>query len=127
MSGSYFSGQTFGIVILGPPRTKKNHSRFIRPGLILPSKPYEDWEKLALPQIWLAWHGRPPIAAPVCLSARFYREKATGDLVGYLQALCDALEKAGVLANDKWVMSFDGSRLGKTPENPRIVADLILM
>ena len=98
-------------VILGACRTKKNSSQLIRPGLILPSKAYLTYEKMAVPQLRMAWAGKNPLKEPLNLCARFYRDRDAGDLVGYLQALCDVLEKAGVVEDDKWIKGFDGSRL----------------
>lgn len=48
------------------------------------------------------------------------RDADRGDLVGYLQGLADLLEKRGVVANDKWIQSWDGSRLAKDKANPRV-------
>jgi len=97
--------------VLGAPRTKKNHSRLIRPGLILPSQPFCEYEKLALPQLRVAWRGKAPIAAQLNLKASIVRDRQTGDLVGYLQGLCDLLEKAGIVDDDRLIRGFDGSRL----------------
>jgi hypothetical protein len=50
----------------------------------------------------------------------FYRDAERGDAVGYYQGLADLLEKRGVVANDRLIMSWDGSRLLKDSANPRV-------
>lgn len=50
----------------------------------------------------------PPIyASPVELTCRFYfRDRRHGDLKNYIAAIEDALQYAGVLANDKLVLRY---------------------
>ena len=51
--------------------------------------------------------GRTPrMTGPVRVSATFYRDRNAGDLVGYMQALADALQKAGVLVDDRQIVSW---------------------
>lgn len=108
--------------VLGPPRTKKNHGRIVkvrgRP-IMLPSKQYEEFEKAFVLQV----RGRvagAPLEQPVNCAAVFYRDANRGDAVGYYQALADAMEKAGVVRNDSFIVSWDGSRMDKDAANPRI-------
>ena len=61
--------------------------------------------------------------SPSC-AALFYRQKRIGDANGYYQGLADALEAAGVLADDKWIVQWDGSRLRKDKDRPRIEVTL---
>ena len=61
-----------------------------------------------------------PCAVPVNLCATVYRAKNVGDLGNYLAAVCDALEKAGVVENDRLIGGFDGSRLLTDPKRPRV-------
>src|SRR6185436_13305003 len=60
------------------------------------------------------------VVARVNLRALIYRDKRTGDTVGYLQAICDALEAAHVVANDRPLETFDGSRPLVDRERPRV-------
>ncbi|MEP6651842.1 MAG: hypothetical protein ABJA82_00695, partial [Myxococcales bacterium] len=62
----------------------------------------------------------PRLDIPVNLTAVVYREKNLGDLIGYLQAIADALESAEVVTNDRLIVSFDGSRMLKDPSRPRV-------
>jgi Holliday junction resolvase RusA-like endonuclease len=114
------------LIIFGAPRTKKNHSRVVRAGRrlrLLPSAAHERWARSAIPQLRSQWHA-PPLVTPVAVKATFYRERNVGDLVNYLQALADALEAAGVVANDRLIASWDGSRLLKDAASPRIEVEI---
>lgn len=64
------------------------------------------------------------LAQPMNCAAIFYREKEIGDAVGYYQGLADALEAAGVLADDRWLVQWDGSRLRRDANRPRIEVTL---
>jgi Holliday junction resolvase RusA-like endonuclease len=114
------------LVVLGPPRTKKNHSRIVRAGRkfrLLPSEAHDVWLGAALPQLRLQWR-REPLTCPVGVRAVFYRERSAGDLVNYMQALADALERAGVVEDDRQILSWDGSRLAKDARHPRIELEI---
>jgi len=113
--------------IPGAPRTKKTSNRIVRAGKftkVLPSKAHEAW----FDAVFLETKTRArratkvdlPINHPVNVRALFYREALTGDATGYYQALADLLEAAGVVTNDKLLVSWDGSRLSKDSESPRI-------
>ena len=110
------------LTILGAPRTKKNHGQRLRMGtrtLNLPSKAFLAWQTVAMLQLRRVG-GLPPIAYPVNLRATFYRDALRGDAVGFYQALADVLEEAGVVQNDRWIVSWDGSRLEKDAKRPRV-------
>ena len=75
---------------------------------------------------------RSPLELPGRVGARIYRQAAwRSDLVNYLQAIGDALEPdkkqpkdrprfKGLLKNDYQIKSWDGSRLDKDADCPRI-------
>jgi hypothetical protein len=125
--------EPFHLVLLAAPRTKKTHSRVVSMGKrcptckrgsivrVLPSEAHEEWFKAALPQARLAWAGRKPLELPVQVAAVFYREKLLGDLAGFIQALGDLLEAAGILENDRLIASWDGSRLSKAAARIELV------
>ncbi len=113
--------------IPGAPRTKKTHSQIIRAGgrpRLIPSQQFSAWNRMA--QIHLARlralrpSGTFPVCDPVNVSARFYRDRDTGDLVNFMQALADALQEARIIENDSQIISWDGSRLDLDRESPRI-------
>ena len=109
------------------PRTKKNSSSFVtlKNGrtILLPSKYYRAFEKEVVDFIEVNFGNLEPIDKPINLCCVFYKEKnLKSDLVGYLQAIQDALVKANLLADDNTniVASTDGSRVELDRENPRI-------
>ena len=106
--------------------TKKNHSNVImikgRP-IVLPSKQYREFEKEVIKLTEIHFGNLEPIDYPINLKAIFYRDKNyRSDLVGYEQALCDALVKSGLLLDDNHniVKSMDGSRVETDKDYPRI-------
>ena len=113
-----------------PPVTKKNSSQIIFTGAkcpvckrgrlarLLPSKKYREYEEAAL---WCLQR-KEPIDTPVNVKCLFYMPTARKvDLVNLLEAVCDALVTAGVLADDnsKIVVSHDGSRVLPDRDRPR--------
>ncbi len=105
------------------PRTKKTSNRVMRFGKfnkVMPSEAFIDFQNAALPHLVEQFRPRESIATPVNVRATFYRDANRGDLVGYMTALADVLERAGVVANDKWIMGWDGTRLDKDAARPRV-------
>lgn len=117
--------------IPGAPRTKKNSGRIVRAGgraRMLPSKQVVEWNRAAqlhlIPVLQqLSWHPNG-ITDEVNCCALFYRHALVGDAVGFYQALADALEEAGIVENDRLIVSWDGSRMLKDAANPRIEVTL---
>lgn len=110
-------------VILGAPRTKKNHGRRIKRGnriFHVPSEAHEAWAGAAVLQLAAQNRARGCIDWDVNCRALIYRDAKRGDAVGYYQAIADALQAAGVLINDVCVVSWDGSRMFKDAANPRV-------
>lgn len=132
-----------GFVISGPPRTKKNSGRIVTipnrgarkcracghmPGFpkILPSEAYEVWEKYALEQCiriksQLRARGvELPIKDLISIEALIYRQQLSGDVAGFHQAIGDMLQKAGIIADDKQIEDWDGTRRLKDAARPRV-------
>ena len=115
------------ITVLGPPVTKKNHGRMVPLGrtgrtILLPSKPYVQWLEASWPQArrqWFAMFGRT-LTTACAVTATVYRVRRTGDLDNFLAAAGDMLQHAGVVKNDRLIRSWDGSRLEKDAERPRL-------
>lgn len=111
------------LTLFGAPRTKKNSGTIWRVGTRTVIKPSD---------AWLAWRDtvraslaqRPEFALgfsiPLNCAATFYRDREAGDAVGYYQGLADILEECGVVQDDKWIVSWDGSRLKKDRDCPRV-------
>lgn len=113
-----------------PPVTKKNHAQVVHTGQkcpvckrgknvrLLPSKQYREYEEAAL---WCLQR-KEPIDAPVNVKCLFYMPTARRvDLVNLLEAACDVLVAAGVLADDNRdiIAATDGSRVLYDKKNPR--------
>lgn len=120
------------LLIVGPPRTKKNSMRPMRMGrrtVWRQSEALEAWETAAVLQLQAQARRLPsdlPVVmlpyfcGPVNLRARIYRDRDVGDLGNYLAAVCDALEAASIVANDRLIQGFDGSRLDIDRKQPRV-------
>lgn len=116
----------FAFTIHGAPVTKKNSQQILvnkatgRP-FIMPSKQYKAYEAAALKE--LGKPRRAPIDTPLNVRCVYYmptRRKA--DLCNLLEATCDILTRAGVIADDNSgiVASHDGSRVLYDKEDPRV-------
>ena len=113
------------IVIKGRPITKKNHSQIVKAGngrsYVVPSKEYKAYEESALWQI--KGTAKKNIDIPCNVKCIYYMPtKHRVDLVNLLEATCDILVTAGVLADDnsKIVAAHDGSRVLYDKTNPRV-------
>ncbi len=109
------------LVISGQPITKKN-SQVIRCingyPLVNQSKAYRAYEKKALAEM-VAYPGET-IRGPVMVRVLYWlKDRRRPDLTNLLQATADILEKAGVIANDRNIVSWDGSRIMGVSHNPR--------
>jgi hypothetical protein len=138
-------GDSITLVLPVIPRTKKNHRQHIKrrtkAGKLItvpiPAAAYKETEAgiVRWAQTTIATGaldrtgkllraGKLYLAQPLNCTAIFYRDANRGDAVGYYQGLADALEKAGIVADDKWIVQWDGSRLAKDADWPRI--DVVL-
>ena len=109
------------------PRTKKNSQSFVtlKTGrtILLPSKTYREFEKQVVGWTHATFGNLEPISNPINLCCKFYMDKRyKSDLVGYLQAIQDALIKAKFIEDDNHhiVTSVDGSEVLYDKTNPRI-------
>lgn len=106
------------LTVYGKPATKKNSLRIVRVRgknsktrtIPIQGKVYQQWRKLAIPQLKAGWAGHPPIATPIQVSAVFYRDRRP-DLVNLLQAIGDLLQEAGIVKNDRLIVSWGHSRI----------------
>lgn len=120
------SSLLLSLVIEGAPRTKKTSNRVLRFGTrnkIVPSEQHQRWHAAAMPQAKVGRCG-PALTCEVNCRALFFRDALRGDAVGYYQALADLLEHAGIVENDRLIVSWDGSRLRKDAARPRIEVEL---
>ena len=108
--------------IMGRPALKKN-SRDIgfaghgakRKFIPLQSKSYREALQTHVPQIKKQYKLKNPVGSkeqPLWLRVHFYAGKGVEpDLDGAMVGLGDLLQKAGVISNDRWIKSWDGSRV----------------
>lgn len=106
------------------PRTKKNSARILqgRGGrrFVAPSAAFEEYQTGCL---WQIRAPPEPISARVNVRCVYYmatRRKV--DLANLIEATCDILVTAGVLADDnsRIVAAHDGSRVDYDKQNPRV-------
>lgn len=115
-------GDVLRLTLFGPPRTKKTSNRVMKVGGLLrvaPSKAWVEWRD----SLWRSGQMPSPVrlpAEPVNCTALFYRANDSGDVHGFYQGLADVLEEGGVLPDDKWIKSWDGSQLLIDRGCPRI-------
>lgn len=60
---------------------------------------------------------------PIAVQAQYWLKdrKSWPDLIGLLQATSDILQTAGIIENDRDIVSYDGSRImGIDRQNPRV-------
>jgi Holliday junction resolvase RusA-like endonuclease len=118
--------------IIGKPITKKNSSRIFfnkRTGsrFVMPSAQSVDWTTSAVDQLTRAGADTLQLCQPLNLRAFVFRGALRGDLVNYLQAICDALQACGAVQDDKWITQFDGSRLLLDRVVPRVEIELTII
>ena len=114
------------LTLHGRPITKKNSQIPIRTKtgkfFIIQSKQYRAYEKDCLEQIREQWVLKPTLMSNLSVQALYYMpDRRRPDLLNLLQATADIIEKAGVIGNDRDIVSFDGSRIMEVDkENPRV-------
>jgi Holliday junction resolvase RusA-like endonuclease len=109
------------LLISGQPITKKN-SQVIRCvngyPRVMQSKAYRTYEEKALKEM-LAYPGET-IMGPVAVTVLYWlKDRRRPDLTNLLQATADILEKTKVIANDRNIVSWDGSRIMGVSRTPR--------
>ena len=114
--------------LYGSPRTKKNSQQIRRTAagrpFVAPSKAFAEYERSCLAQIKTPYR---PVSAAVNVKCVYYMpDKRKVDLVNLLEATCDILVKAGVLADDcaAVVAAHDGSRVLLDRKNPRVEIEI---
>lgn len=103
-------------MIPGRPVTKKNSGRYCGPGRFRPSAAFEAYEAVAVPVLKTQAKKQRiehPIDRPCQLWVSYYMPNRAGwpDLVGLMQATADLLEEAGILENDRLIVSWDFTRI----------------
>ncbi len=129
--------QTIRFTVSGSPRTKKNSQQIIQvpvPGtgnkrpVPIPSKDYKQYSTDFMWQI--PGCAKKSFNVPVNLKCVYYMPtRRRVDLLNLLEASCDILVDAGVLADDnsQIVVSHDGSRVFYDKENPRVEIEITFL
>src|SRR5208337_4406593 len=120
--------ETLKLIIHGQPITKKNSQQIIlikgRP-LIIQSKAYRAYEKLAKAQIWESRPYIDIINKYIWVCCRYYLATARiPDLVNLLGATADILQAAKVIQDDNLIRSWDGSRIAGKDPVPRVEIEI---
>lgn len=126
---------TYCLTIIGRPAVLKNTKRIFRnrktgKPFIAKSQQATDWMTSAIEQLRHQWRSKEPLPKkPIHTKMLFYLPtRDTSDLSNLYQGTEDALQKAGVIANDYWIASHDGSRRIKdNNETPRVEVTLAVM
>lgn len=115
----------------GAPMTKKNHQQILRTrdgrSFVAPSPEWQRYERDSLARLseFVVQVGEYlPIDYPVQVMALFYRQANVGDLNNYQAGLADLLQAAQILADDKFIDSWDGSRKLKDAAAPRVEVEI---
>lgn len=114
--------------------------------VLVPSEAYRKWFREAMKQVpvikrMLIDAGLPiPLLNKVSVKALFYREANVGDATGFYEGLADFLQSpklgkngktvrqgAGIIADDSQIRDWDGSRLLKDADNPRIECEITVL
>lgn len=121
------------LILPSAPRTKKTSNRIFFLGRrcpacargahakVMPSEAWENWCNRLVPQIKTALPpGWKPIDFAVNCAALFYQDVDRADACGLYQGLADLLQHAGVVANDRFIRTWNGSEALKDATNPRV-------
>lgn len=99
----------------------------VKPVIVQGAK-HRGWHARAMAAASLVRGPRPLLAAEHLGRVRtvvYMKQGQTGDLVNFEQAVWDLLQDAGLISNDFWINSHDGSeRRWTEPDVPRIEVDL---
>lgn len=126
------NGSVLEIIIPGRPVPKKNNPRIIPPKgnrkmLLLPSKLWTDYVKRVEP--FILPYGNIQYTDPIqCKVSIWLQDRRRPDLINILQGVGDLLEHYGIIANDRLIQSWDGSRIeGIDRTSPRTIIKITLL
>ena len=113
------------ITISGRPVPKKNNPRIVGQGRgfirLIPSKAWVEYEKQALKQLMV--YGNVYVPGAVHVQARYFLPNYAHwpDLANLMAGTGDLLETAGIIPNDRRIVSWNGSAIwGIDKANPRV-------
>lgn len=120
---------TLKIILPGRPYTKKNSQQIYRnrrtgKPRIAQSEQYQRYEEQCL---WYLKQYKERFEGPIQVTATYWMpdKRSWPDLIGLLQATADILEAAGIIDNDRNIVSWDGSRIvGVDKKHPRAEVEI---
>lgn len=111
-------GDTLELLLLFPPRTKKNSKEH----LARQSVGYRRFRN-QVATFLASWRETLRLPLPpqrYRVEALFYTDNDQADFGGLQQGLADALQDAGVIEDDRWFWSWDGTEQWTDPLCPRV-------
>ena len=109
----------YKFIIRGRPRPKKNNQIATKQRFIIQNKEYREYEKDAIRQVKGQYLERP-IQNRVFVAIKYYlADGREADLPNMDNAICDILERAGVVKNDKQVIACYSKKVAINRRNPR--------
>lgn len=78
--------------------------------MILKSKPALEWHESAVKQLRKQHAGKPLIEGPVEIALDVYRALNAGDVDNFIKGCLDAIADAGIIANDRQVMTVTATK-----------------
>jgi hypothetical protein len=119
------------LIIPGRPCPKKNSPEFGRrfgsgKPIVRQTPQYLAWEARAVVELWNQWTRpklgrRPPLEEELRISCWFYEHPMQRfDLAGVFQAVCDALQKARVIKNDRLIRQSGEMAIHRDRVRPRV-------
>lgn len=90
-------------------------------GMIMKNAEAKEWMRCAVSKLAFMKMERrlPTIECEVSLTMHVWRERRSGDLDNYYKGVCDALQEAGIVRNDKLITVHRDCRVLVDPSNPR--------
>lgn len=124
----------FTFVVAGVPVVKKNGKQVVRNRrtgrvLVISNQKVRSWSDEAVEAFRSQWGGLPPLPAEIELNAAivtYCGPRQSPDASNLYEAPQDALQRAGVLANDYWIRTHNGSDRRRDVIRPRVEVTLSL-
>ena len=130
----------YRFTLYGAPRTKKTSNQASRTGKhcpkcklgtgmvrVFPSAQFRKWQEECASYVSTKPELNLALSKPLGMCALVYRDRASGDFVGYMQGISDVLQHVGIVLNDRYIVHHDGSRLRRDPNNPRVEITLTIL
>jgi hypothetical protein len=118
------NGDALELILRTPPRTKKNHGATV----VTASVAYSRFLLRAGELFTVEMRARLGLPLPATwynCAALFHVDNEKADTVGLMQGLADVLEALGVVVNDRWIRTWDGTDQCTDRDRPRVELRLV--